>query len=238
MRAGNRSLRRFGLPPALALAATATATVLLLGGCTSHGAPPISAIDLSQARFFKEFTVYWAGPSIDDIPLTAADSPLDFINSSVGFALYYGDCLGRGTFHAGGCTLPLKITTVRYRPHSDAPFGPQHWILVHHVPAVVYGAGDKMEIYTDRQAIDIVAATPALASAAVQALTPFNRKPTASFPAFPQPYFTPNPTPEDLAALEGVTGVSGATGPSGITGATSNLAPPAQLEPPPAPKGG
>jgi hypothetical protein len=236
MRAENRSLRRLGLPPALALAATAT--VLLLAGCTNHGAPPISAIDLSQARFFKEFTVYWAGTRLDGIPLTAADSPLDFINSSVGFALYYGDCLGRGTFHAGGCTLPLKITTVRYRPHSDALFGPQHWILVHHVPAVVYGDGDKIEIYTDRQAIDIVAATPRLASDAAQALAPFNRTPTASFPAFPQPYFTPNPTPEDLAARAGATGASGATGPSGVTGATTNLVPASQLEPPPATRDG
>src|SRR5579863_8201261 len=142
----------------------AAAAAVILAGCTTNEAPPISAVDLSQARFFKEFTVYWAGNRIDGIPLTAADSPLDFINSSVGFALYYGDCLGRGTFHTGGCTLPLKITTVRYRAHSDVNFGPQHWVLVHHVPAVVYDGGDKLEIYTDLQAVDIVAATPRIAS--------------------------------------------------------------------------
>jgi hypothetical protein len=226
MRAGIRQLRRLCLLTVLPLAAAA----VLLGGCTSHQAPPISAVDLSQARFFKEFTVYWAGSAIDGIPLTAADSPLDFINSSVGFALYYGDCLGRGTFHTGGCTLPLKITTVRYRPHSDATFGRQHWILVHHVPAVVYHGDRNIEIYADRQAIDIVAATAQLASDAAQALTPFNRTPTASFPAFPQPYFTPNPSPEDLAAREGATG---ATGTTGLTGATSDIGPPSQLEPPP-----
>ena len=57
------------------------------------------------------------------MPLTAADNLSDF-NSSAGFALYYGDCEGRGPLHTAGCTLPLKITTVLYSPHSDASFGP------------------------------------------------------------------------------------------------------------------
>ena len=67
---GTSAHRRRG--PALA-AALAAAT--LLAGCTNHEAPPISAVDLAQARIFKEFTVYWAGNRIDGVPLTAADSP-------------------------------------------------------------------------------------------------------------------------------------------------------------------
>ena len=50
-------------------------------------------ISRPRARF-KQFTVYWAGMSVDGVPLTAADNLSDF-NSSVGFALYYGDCEAR-----------------------------------------------------------------------------------------------------------------------------------------------
>ena len=91
-----------------------------------------------------------------------------------------------------------------------------------------------MEIYTDRQAIDIAAATPRLASDAALALTSFNRTPTTSFPAFPQPYFTPNPTPADLTARSGASGPTGATG---VTGATSSLGPSSLLEPTPSTAG-
>ena len=65
--------------------------------------------------------------------------------------------------------------------------------------------------------------------AAAQALTLFNRIPTAGSPAFPQPIYTPNPPQAEL------NGQTGATGPTGATGATSAIAPPAQLEPAPAP---
>jgi hypothetical protein len=229
MRATRRQRRLRRLGPVLSLVAAA----LALAGCTTRQAPPISAYALSQARYFGNFTVYWAGTRIDGIPLTAADSPLDFINSSVGFALYYGDCLGRGTFHSGGCTLPLKITTVLYKAHSDASYGTQHWVLVHRVPAVVYHGGDDIEIYTDRQAIDIVAATPKLASDASVALRPFNRTPTETFPAFPQPYFRPNPSQAALNAAAGATGATGPTGTTGATGTTSDIGPPSALEPTP-----
>src|SRR5579872_4173545 len=108
-----RVARRF-----LRAAAPLAGAAALISGCTTHPAPPISASDLSQAGFFREFTVYWAGRTLDGIPLTAADNLANF-NAGVGFALYYGDCLGRGAFHTGGCVLPLKITTVLYSPHSD-----------------------------------------------------------------------------------------------------------------------
>jgi hypothetical protein len=205
------------------------AVAAVLAGCSTHPAPPIGRADLDAAQHFKEFTVYWVGKKIDGIPLTAADNLADF-HSGVGFALYYGDCGSRGALHTGGCALPLKVTTDLYTPHSDVSFGPQHWVLVHHVPAVVYQGGNYIEIYTDRQTIDIVAATPKLASDAAVALKPFNRVPTTNFPAFPQPYYTPNPSQAELEAL---TGATGATGVTGATGARSGLGPPSILEPSP-----
>lgn len=203
------------------------ATAVTLTGCTTHPAPPISASDLARARAFNRFTVYWAGRSVDGIPLTAADNLYNFINSSVGYAMYYGDCESRGALHTAGCTLPVKITTVIYQPHSNASLGLQRNVRLHGMPAVIYGGGNDIEIYTDRQAIDIAADSPRRALAAVAALKPFNRTPTANFPAFPQPYFQPGISAEQLALQ-----AAGATGP---TGATSDIAPPAALEPTPAP---
>jgi hypothetical protein len=136
--------------------------------------------------------------------------------------MLYGNCEGRGTLRDGGCTLPLKITTTIYTAHSDASFGPQHWLQIHGVPAVIYHGGDDIEIYTDRQYIDIVADSPARAMAAADALEPFNRTPSSYWPAFPQPAYTPNP-PE----------VNGSTATTGPIGATTAIAPPDVLEPAP-----
>jgi hypothetical protein len=209
--------------------AGALAVAVILSGCAmhTHAAPPISASDLSSARAFNRYTVYWAGREVDGVPLTAADNLYNF-NTSAGFAMYYGDCVGRGPFHAGGCTLPVKITTLLYQPHSYASLGPQRRVRLRGMPAVIFGVGDEIEIYTDRQAIDIAADSPRRALAAAAALKTFNRTPTADFPAFPQPYFQPGISAEQLA-------LEAASGPSGPTGATSDIAPPAALEPTPGP---
>jgi hypothetical protein len=206
--------------PALALAAA-----VALGGCATHPAPAISAHDLAAARAFKQFTVYWDGLSVDGVPLTAADNLYDFVNSSVGFAMYYGNCESRGTLRTAGCTLPAKVTTVIYVAHSNASLGAQQNVRLRGVPAVIYDSGDGIEMYTDRQAIDIVADSPKRALAAVAALEPFNRTPTRDFPAFPQPYFQPGLSEQQLAEQAG-----SATGP---TGATTDIAPPAGLQPTP-----
>ena len=98
---GTRSRRWLGIPAVGAAIAT-------LAGCATHMAPPISAQDLYQARQFKEYTVYWAGPAVAGEPLTAADNLYDFVSSNIGFAMYYGNCEGRGTFHTAGCTSELS----------------------------------------------------------------------------------------------------------------------------------
>jgi hypothetical protein len=194
-----------------------------LAGCSTHEVPPITPAALASARAFNEYLDFWAGLEVDGVRLTVADTPDNFY-APVGFTVYYGNCEGRGTLRDGGCTLPLKITTTIYSPHSDASFGPQHWVEVHGVPAVVYDGGKEIEIYTDRQDIDIVADSPARAAAAAAALRPFNRTPSPGSTAFPQPLYTPNPPQVSL---------NGVSGPTGATGATTGLAPPPELEPAP-----
>jgi hypothetical protein len=213
----------------LPIAAT-FAAASVLAGCATHAAPPISKSDFAWARAFKQFTVYWAGLKVDGVPLTAVAKPSAFYSPG-GFIAYYGDCGSRGTFHADGCTLPLKITTAIYSPHSDVSFGPQHWLQLHGMPAVVYHGGHDIEIYTDRQVIDISADSPARALAAAKIVRPFNRTPTVGFPAFPRPYYQPNVSAEQLAAQ------TAATGPTGATGATSDIRPPVELEPAPTSSG-
>jgi hypothetical protein len=93
------------------------------------------------------------------------------------------------------------------------------------VPAVVYHGGNEIEIYTDRMDIDIVADTPARALAGGHALEPFNRTSPPDFPAFAQPFYTPNLSRAQLNAQ------AGASGPTGVTGATSDIAPPTEVEP-------
>jgi hypothetical protein len=205
-------------------AVLAVAGAVALAGCSTHPPQPISATALAAARSFKSYTVYWAGTAFDGLHLTDADSPFEFY-APVGFTMYYGTCEGRGILRDGGCTLPLKITTSIYTPHSDASFGPQQWVSLQGVPAVVYDGGRDIEMYTDKMDIDIVADSAARALTAAKALVPFNRTPSPSWPAFPEPSFTPNPQP--------VTAAPGSTGLTGSTGATSAITPPAELEPAP-----
>jgi hypothetical protein len=220
---------RLGRRRAAALLATVVGAAAL-AGCTTHQVPPISAAALLTARAFKEYTVYWAGPAVGNARVTEADSPLYFY-APVGFTMYYGNCEPRGGLHDGGCTLPLKITTSIYSAHSDASFGPQRWVQFHGVPAVIYHGGHAIELYTDRMDVDIVADTPQRAVAAAEALHPFNRGASSDFPAFPQPYYTVNPTQAELDAQ------AAATGPTTATGATSKLGPPSELEPTPSANG-
>ena len=219
-------------------AVAAIALAVVLAGCTTHSATAISAFDLWQAQQFKEFTVYWAGRDVGGVKLTAADNLSNFVSSSIGITLYYGDCEGRGPLHTAGCTLPLTITTVRYSPHSDSTFGPLVWTELRGVPAVVYHGGQNIEMYTFHEAVDINADSKGRALAAVRALEPFNRKASRYFPAFPAPLFKPGLSWAQLDALaatgpSGATGANGASGASGATGPTSSLRPPPALEPTP-----
>ncbi len=169
--ANNRLRRARGA--ALTLAAICAA--LAAGGCGTSHPKPILASELAEAQTFPYYRVYWVGPSFDGQPLAAADGLRTYIDS-IGDSVYYGDCVqSKGIFGGGSCALPLQVTTVIYKLHSNASLGTQSNMLVRGVPATVYDEGRSIEIYTGRVAIDIFSDTYAHALQASGELRPAER---------------------------------------------------------------
>jgi hypothetical protein len=162
----------------------------LAGGCGTGHPRAIAASELAEAQTFPYFRVYWVGPRFEGHPLAAADGQKGYI-SSVGASVYYGDCVhGKGIFGGGSCLLPLQVTSVIYRLHSNATLGPQRNIVVRGVPATVYDEGRSIELYSGRVAIDIFSDNFAHAHAAALALLPLNAPGSASGD-LPPPIYCP-----------------------------------------------
>jgi len=159
-------------------------------GCATGHPRPIDARALAEAETFPYYKVYWVGSAFNHEPLAAVDGQNDY-NSSVGHSVYYGDCVhGEGIFGGGSCRLPLRVTTVLYRLHSNAPLGPQRNILVRGAPATVYDEGRSIEVYSGRVAIDLFSDSFAHALQAAMKLRPLNALGSASG-ALPPPVYCP-----------------------------------------------
>ncbi len=180
---------------ARAAAAIATACLALLAaaalaGCGTGRPQPIAEGTLAEAQTFPYYRLYWAGRSFLGFALAAADGQKGYI-ASLGTSVYYGDCVkGKGIFGGGSCVLPLQVTTVIYRLHSNATLGQQRNIVVRGVPATVYDEGHSIEIYSGRVAIDVFSNTFARAYAATQALRPLNA-PGSTGGDLPPPVYCP-----------------------------------------------
>jgi hypothetical protein len=172
----------------LALAACALTAVCLAAGCSTGHPAAIKAGELAEAQTFPYYRVYWVGPSFDGNKLVAADGLHGYIEK-IGTSVYYGDCV-KTKFGSGTCELPLQVTTVIYRLHSNAPLGPQHNILIRGVPAAVYDGGHSIEIYTGRLAIDVFSDRYKHALKAAEELLPVNA-PGSATGALPAPVYCP-----------------------------------------------
>ncbi len=179
-----RRARRRGFALLALCAATA------VSGCATTQPRPIDAGELAEAQTFPYFRVYWVGPRFDGLPLAAADGQRGYI-SSIGDSVYYGNCVhDKGIFGGGSCPLPLQVTTVIYRRHSNAALGAQQNIVVRGVPATVYDEGRSIELYSGRVAIDVFSDTPAQALKAATELLPINAPGSASGD-LPPPVYCP-----------------------------------------------
>ncbi len=97
----------------------------------------------------------------------------------------------RGRCTPAGCVLPLQVTTVIWHHHSNAALGrPVATSSCAACPATVFNGGRSIEVYTGKQAIDVVADTPARALAAARALRPLNAPGSAQGP-LPLPDYCP-----------------------------------------------
>jgi hypothetical protein len=170
----------------LALCAIAGAT----GGCSTGQPRPIDAGALAEAQTFPYFRIYWVGPTFEGHPLAAVDGQKGY-NPGVGDSVYYGDCVQKkGIFGGGSCLLPLQVTTVIYRLHSNATLGPQRNLLVRGVPATAYDEGRSIELYSGRVAIDIFSDTFSHALSAATQLRPLNA-PGSAAGNLPPPVYCP-----------------------------------------------
>jgi hypothetical protein len=176
-----------------ALPATAVllAVAALAVGCGTTHPPPLGSAGLAEAQTFPYFRLYWAGPRFLGKPLVAVDGMKSY-STTIGDSVYYGDCVnGKGVLGGGGsCLLPLQVTTVIYRLHSNSALGPQRNVLVRGVPATVYDEGHSMEIYSGRLAIDVSSDTLAHTMLAATQLRPLNA-PGSAREDLPPPAYCP-----------------------------------------------
>ena len=163
---------------------------MLASGCSTGSPAAIKGDALAEAQTFPYFRVYWVGPTFGQYHLSAADG-LRGYKSNVGAAVYYGECVHyKGIFGGGSCLLPLQVTTVVYRLHSNATLGPQRNTIVRGVPAVVYDEGRSIELYTGRVAVDVFSDRYARALAAASELLPANA-PGSRGANLPPPIYCP-----------------------------------------------
>jgi hypothetical protein len=171
----------------LALTALAAAAP---AGCGTSRPGPISAAELAGARTFPYYTIYWAGPTFDGRPVTAADG-MQAYKASTGDSIYYGDCVsGNGPLGSNGCLLPLKVRTTVYTLHSNVELGTQRNTIIRGVPASIFDEGHAIELYTGRLMIDVYSNTAARALAATNLLRPLNASGASSTP-LPPPVYCP-----------------------------------------------
>jgi hypothetical protein len=174
-----------------ALASALLAIVALTSGCATIHPRALDSEALAEAQTFPYYKLYWAGPSFIGKPLAAVDG-LKSYSTGIGDSVYYGDCVnGKGLLGGGGsCLLPLQVTTVIYRLHSNSALGPQRNALIREAPATIYDEERSIELYSGRLAIDVFSDTLAHALLAANQLRPLNAPGSASG-RLPPPVYCP-----------------------------------------------
>jgi hypothetical protein len=175
--------------PQLVLAALAS--MALASGCSTAHPRSLESKALAEAQTFPYYRLYWVGPSFIGKPLAAVDGMKSY-STAIGESIYYGDCVtGKGLLGGGGsCLLPLQVTTVIYRLHSNSALGPQRNVLIRGVPATIYDEERSIELYSGRLAIDVFSDTLTHALAAANQLTPLNASGEAGG-SLPAPVYCP-----------------------------------------------
>jgi len=164
---------------------------LAVTGCGAASRPqPVSRGELSEARSFPYFPLYWVGPRFEGVRLVATDGQRAYA-PLFGDSVYYGNCTGeKGIFGGGTCQLPLQVKTLVYQRHSNDALGQQRNVIVRGVPAVIYDDGHALEIYTGQVAIDVYSTSLGRSLRAAEQLRPINAS-GAPRAALPLPVYCP-----------------------------------------------
>jgi hypothetical protein len=186
------------------LALALLAATALAAGCGTVHPPALERTALAEAQTFPYYRLYWVGPSFIGKPLAAVDG-LKSYSTAIGDSVFYGDCVnGKGLLGGGGsCLLPLQVTTVIYRLHSNSALGPQRNALIRGVPATIYDEERSIELYSGRLAIDVFSDTPAHALLAADQMLPLNAPGSAS-EKLPPPVYCPGLSGPVSAILQAV----------------------------------
>jgi hypothetical protein len=142
-------------------ALVAVAGLLLVAGCGSVGAQtaePRGNFTLEAARGFPDFPLYYAGDSIDGVPLVAVLRRRDTANY---VAFVYGDCKAGDDM---GCAPPVEIQVWpacrrnlglydTSQPGAPVP----ERVTIRGVPAVFLEDGNRLEIQTGTSAVVVFA---------------------------------------------------------------------------------
>jgi hypothetical protein len=160
-------------------------------GCGTAHPRALDGNALAEAQTFPYYRLYWVGPSFIGKPLAAVDG-LKSYSPGIGDSVYYGDCVsGKGLLGGGGsCLLPLQVTTVIYRLHSNSALGAQRNTLIKGVPVTIYDEQRSLELYSGQLAIDVFSDTPSHALLAANQLLPLNA-PGSAGGRLPPPVYCP-----------------------------------------------
>lgn len=160
--------------PLAALISIALAGIVAAGCGAASQPQPVSRAELSEARSFPYFPLYWVGPRFNGVRLVATDGQRAY-SPLFGDSVYYGNCTGeKGIFGGGTCQLPLQVKTLVYQRHSNDALGLQRNIVFRGVPASIFDAGHALELYTGQVAVDVYSSTLGGTLRAAEELRPIN----------------------------------------------------------------
>ncbi len=184
------------------------AVVPALAACSpSHASkiPPYPTHDITVARHFRAFPVYYPGPSIGGLPLTddaSFDARTHKPGQSVEFV--YGQCTFHPTEDVQDCAPPIELfndptcseNPARYGPDSPHPV---RTLRLRGVPAAIFNDADhfdKLQLYSHLTTVTIRAYTLSVAQRVALRLRGVNRRLSAS-------QHLPQPTARELAGKVG-----------------------------------
>ncbi len=159
-------------------------TVLLLGcafsGLVGCGAGNGGSTDLSAAREFPGYLLYYAGHEVEGESLSYVAGPADQ-GPAKGWTFIYGDCTPSGG--EGGCPAPVEIQNFPICRRWPAAYPWEVPLFDFHGAKATRRAGGTIEIYTGRTAIAIFTSGISARAVARRRRMVGSQKPATRFPS-------------------------------------------------------